>query len=66
RCTANGNDEQYICENQLLFNPESNICDYPINVVCGGKGLLRRPADFSNSTAANSSSIMVYGTELHP
>ena len=33
----NGEDEQYLCENQLLFNPESNICDYPINVVCGGK-----------------------------
>ena len=37
KCTGNGNDEQYLCENQLLFNPESNICDYPINVVCGGK-----------------------------
>lgn len=38
KCTSNGEDEQYLCENQLLFNPESNICDYPINVVCGGKG----------------------------
>ena len=37
RCTSTGEDEQYLCENQLLFNPESNICDYPINVVCGGK-----------------------------
>ncbi len=37
KCTSNGEDEQYLCENQLLFNPESNICDYPINVVCGGK-----------------------------
>lgn len=37
KCTENGVDEQYLCENQLLFNPESNICDYPINVVCGGK-----------------------------
>jgi len=36
KCTINGVDEQYLCENQLLFNPESNICDYPINVVCGG------------------------------
>ncbi|CAF3242334.1 unnamed protein product [Rotaria sp. Silwood2] len=66
KCTINGEDEQYLCENQLLFNPESNICDYPINVVCGGKGLLRRPIDFSNGTIINSSSIMVYGTELHP
>jgi hypothetical protein len=37
KCTNNGEDEQYLCENQLLFNSESNICDYPINVVCGGK-----------------------------
>jgi hypothetical protein len=37
KCTSKGDDEQYLCENQLLFNPESNICDYPINVVCGGK-----------------------------
>jgi hypothetical protein len=37
KCTSKGEDEQYLCENQLLFNPESNICDYPINVVCGGK-----------------------------
>ena len=37
KCTAKGKDEQYLCENQLLFNPESNICDYPINVVCGGE-----------------------------
>jgi hypothetical protein len=37
KCTTNGEDEQYLCENQLLFNPESNICDYPINVVCGGE-----------------------------
>jgi len=37
RCTLNGEDEQYLCENQLLFNPESSICDYPVNVVCEGK-----------------------------
>ena len=37
KCTNKGEDEQYLCENQLLFNPESNICDYPVNVVCGGK-----------------------------
>ena len=37
KCTNNSQDEQYLCENQLLFNPESNICDYPINVVCGSK-----------------------------
>lgn len=36
RCTSNEEDEHYLCENQLLFNPESNICDYPINVVCEG------------------------------
>lgn len=40
KCTMNGGDEQYLCENQLLFNPESHICDYPINVVCGGKRFL--------------------------
>lgn len=39
-CTRNGEEEHYLCENQLLFNPESNICDYPINVACGGKRLL--------------------------
>ncbi|CAF1109060.1 unnamed protein product [Adineta ricciae] len=66
QCTNNGEDQQYLCENQLLFNPESNICDYPINVVCGGKGLLRRPAGFSNGTLVNSSYIMVYGSELRP
>jgi len=66
KCTADGRDEQYLCENQLLFNSESSICDYPINVVCGGKGLLRRPSDFSNGTQLNSSTIMVYGTELRP
>jgi hypothetical protein len=37
KCTRNGEDEQYLCENQLLFNPESKICDYPINVICGGE-----------------------------
>ena len=37
KCTNDEMDEQYLCENQLLFNPESNICDYPINVVCEGK-----------------------------
>lgn len=36
RCTSDGDDEHYLCENQLLFNPQSNICDYPINVVCEG------------------------------
>lgn len=41
RC-INGIDEQYICENQLLFNPLSTICDYPINVACGKKQLLKR------------------------
>lgn len=37
KCTSQGVDEHYLCENQLLFNPESGICDYPINVGCGGK-----------------------------
>ena len=37
KCTTDGKDEHFLCENQLLFNPESNICDYPINVVCGGR-----------------------------
>ena len=45
KCTKNGQDEQYLCENQLLFNPESNICDYPINVVCGGKKLITSSID---------------------
>ncbi len=40
KCLNNGQEEQYLCENQLLFNPESNICDYPINVICGGKRLI--------------------------
>lgn len=39
-CDSRGQEAQYLCENQLLFNPESNICDYPINVVCGGEKYL--------------------------
>ncbi|CAF0933581.1 unnamed protein product [Didymodactylos carnosus] len=62
----NGQDQQYLCENQLLFNPISNVCDYPINVDCGGKSLLRRPLGFSNGTLVNSSYIMVFGSELRP
>ncbi|CAF1471049.1 unnamed protein product [Adineta steineri] len=64
--TINGEDEQYICENQLLFNPESNICDYPINVACDGKSLFRRSLGFTNGTLINSTSMMIYDTEIYP
>jgi len=64
RCTANEEDEHYLCENQLLFNPESNICDYPINVVCEGKSLFRRPMAFRNGTMMNSSTILIHGNEV--
>ncbi|CAF1478555.1 unnamed protein product [Adineta ricciae] len=66
KCTMNGEDEQYLCENQLLFNPESRICDYPINVACDGKGLYRRPLNFVNGTLMNSSSMTIYDAELRP
>lgn len=31
----------YMCENQLLFNPLAQICDYPINIVCYKKKLFK-------------------------
>lgn len=31
----------YMCENQLLFNPLAQICDYPINIVCYNKKLFK-------------------------
>lgn len=31
----------YICDSQLLFNPLSKICDFPINVVCLDKEIYR-------------------------
>ena len=34
--------EHYICENQLLFNPLSLMCDYPINVACYSKQIFKR------------------------
>ena len=36
-----GKDSTYMCENQLLFNPLSQICDYPINVVCYNKKIFK-------------------------
>ena len=36
-----GRDIAYMCDNQLLFNPLSQICDYPINVVCYNKKIFK-------------------------
>ena len=38
---ANGKDEHFMCENDLLFNPLSGICDYPINVKCFEKQIFK-------------------------
>ena len=46
---VNGKDSAYICESQLLFNPISNICDYPINVPCFEKKIYKKIADSSLS-----------------
>lgn len=35
-------DKHYICENNLLFNPLSLMCDYPINVVCSFKQIFKK------------------------
>ena len=31
----------FICDSQLLFNPMSKICDFPINVACLEKEIYR-------------------------
>lgn len=36
-----GKEHVYMCENQLLFNPLSQICDYPINIVCYNKKIFK-------------------------
>ena len=43
----NGKDYAYICESQLLFNPISNICDYPINVPCFEKKIYKKNLETS-------------------
>lgn len=35
-------DKHYMCENNLLFNPMSQMCDYPINVVCSFKQIFKK------------------------
>ena len=36
-------DQHFMCDNNLLFNPLSLICDYPINVACYNKQIYRKP-----------------------
>jgi hypothetical protein len=38
----NGREHVYMCENQLLFNPLSKMCDYPINVACLNKQIYKK------------------------
>ncbi len=38
----NGVDHVFACENQLTFNPLSELCDYPINVACMNKQIYRK------------------------
>jgi hypothetical protein len=35
-------DKHFVCENSLLFNPMSLMCDYPINVVCSFKQIFKK------------------------
>jgi hypothetical protein len=50
----NGKDLTYVCESQLLFNPISNICDYPINVPCFEKKIFKKSeSDMSQSLRLN-------------
>ncbi len=58
RC-VNGVDEQFICENQLLFNPLSTLCDYPINVACGKKQLLKRSSFAQQNEAITKPDIKI-------
>ena len=37
-----GKDEHFMCEHELLFNPVSRLCDYPINVACHHKQVLKK------------------------
>jgi hypothetical protein len=54
RC-LNSVDEHFICENQLLYNPLSTLCDYPINVACGKKQLLKR--SYSQNTEVSKTEL---------
>ncbi len=35
-------DRHFMCENNLLFNPLSRMCDYPINVICSFKQIFKK------------------------
>ncbi|CAF0749609.1 unnamed protein product [Brachionus calyciflorus] len=55
-----GKDMTYMCENQLLFNPLSQICDYPINVICYNKKIFKiqdKDKYFSSSLSLPSSPV---------
>lgn len=41
-------DYSFICESQLLFNPISKICDYPINVPCYDKQIFKKSDKISS------------------
>jgi hypothetical protein len=40
-CNENNQLDYYMCNNQLLFNSFSKMCDYPINVECGKKRIYK-------------------------
>ncbi len=57
RC-MDGIDEFYMCENQLLYNPLSTLCDYPINVDCDRKDILKRDQVLNGTTTTRQSTTL--------
>jgi hypothetical protein len=47
-----------MCENDLLFNPVSRLCDYSINVICGANKQLFKKSDLINMDTSSSNSIV--------
>ncbi|RNA20523.1 chitin binding peritrophin, partial [Brachionus plicatilis] len=47
----------YMCDNQLLFNPLSQICDYPINVVCYNKKIYTKSDQYTHSSAPSTANV---------
>lgn len=50
-CTS-GKDELFMCEKNLMFNPVSRICDYPINVACYDKKIFREDQLYNQDSQA--------------
>lgn len=66
---SNGKDEHYMCENDLMFNPISRMCDYPINVQCFDKkifkksDLLNAPSKEEKVLKSKMQSLILYPSE---